>query len=748
MSSFLLNSSHNCYGLKRLGGQDVTLAADQSSEVLLKPYNFVAEFSFHPINRIVGSISWPFPWWYVLGCLAIGLLVAGFLYYRTPEFQERKPWVRYVLALLRTVVTTLLAILLLSPLIKREETELRKPVIVIAQDASSSLAQLEDGEQLIQDLDQLRSDLSRDFDVQVYAFGQSVRPGFDSTFTDQETDLEAVLTYVRDVLWQENLGGIILATDGLYNTGANPRYSRNVAATPVFPIALGDPTPMRDIGIKRIFHNQVAYQGDKFQMQIDLQGRNCQGARSELIISEIRDGKPVVLQREPVVLDADPYFKTKEILLEAGRAGVHHYRFTLQAISDETNTANNTRDVYMEILDARQKVLIIADAPHPDLTALRQSLSSDRNYQVELRYGKDPIAGLREYDLIILHQVPSSRRLYADLLQEVKLSRIPLWFILGGQSDLRTLPAWQSLLEIRGDGRSTNEVQALVERDFSVFTLEPDIFTQLPQFPPMVAPFGDYRQDPGGRALLRQRIGAVSTDYPLWILGEENGVKLAVLAGEGLWKWRLFDHLQHGNHAILDELVRKTVQFLSLKEDKRRFRVTTSRQVFAENESIQFDGELYNDNYELINDPDAQVVLKDDQGKEYPFTMNKAGKIYSLQAGLFPPGSYSYNARTTLDQKELTYQGKFSIREVNVEQVETQADHDLLQGLAAESGGQMVGPSAIIGLAEQIRGDQRMKPILFTTMETKPAIHLRWIFGILLVLLATEWTIRRYLGKY
>ncbi|MCF8237211.1 MAG: hypothetical protein K9I85_03580 [Saprospiraceae bacterium] len=696
----------------------------------------------------MGNISWPYPWWYILGCLAIGLLVAGILYYRTSDFQERKAWVRWLLAALRALVVTLLAILLLSPLIKREESELHKPVIVIAQDASSSISNAKDGAQLIQDLEQLRSDLSRDFDIQVYAFGQAVRPEFDPTFADQETDLDAILTYIRDVLGQENLGGIVLATDGLYNKGANPRYSRNVATIPVFPVAVGDPTPMRDIGIKRIFHNQVAYQGDKFQVQIDIQGRNCQGARTELVISEIRDGKPVVLQKEPVGLESDIYFKTIETLLEAGRAGVHHYRFSLQPISDEKNIANNTRDIYIEILDARQKVLIIADAPHPDLTALKQSLSADRNYQVELRYGKDPGKGLREYDLIILHQIPSNRQLYADLLQEVKHSRIPLWFILGGQSDLRTLPAWQGILEIRGDGRSTNEVQAIIEKNFSVFTLESDLYTQLPQFPPMLAPFGDYRADPGGRTLLRQRIGAVSTEYPLWILGEEQGVKMAVLAGEGLWKWRLFDHLQHGNQEILDELIRKTVQFLSLKEDKRRFRVTTSRQVFAENEPVLFDGELYNDNYELVNDPDAQVVLKDQDGKVYPFTMNKAGKIYALQAGLFPPGNYSYKAKTTLDLKDLTYDGKFSIREVNVEQVEMQADHDLLQGLAAESGGKMVLASEIQSLADQIRGDQRMKPILFTTMETKPAIHLRWIFGILLVLLAIEWIVRRYLGKY
>lgn len=717
-------------------------------EVLDNGYNFVGEFSFHPINRIVGYLSWPYPWWYLIGCVAIGLLVSGILYFRSSVFQDRSPWIRIGLGFLRALAITLIAILLLSPMIKREETELRKPVIVIAQDASSSIADSATGAGLINVLEQLEADLVKDYDVQSFSFGQSVRPEFDPSFSDQETDLDAMVAYVHDVFGQENLGGIILATDGLYNTGANPRYNRQIGVTPVFSIALGDPTPVRDIGIKRVFHNEVAYQGDQFQVQIDLQGRNCQGERTELIISEIREGKAIVLDRQPVSLDQDPFFVTKEILLDAGRAGVHQYRFALQSLSKEKNTDNNSRDIYIEILDARQKVLIIADAPHPDLTALRQSLSADKNYQVNVQFGRDPISGLREYDLIILHQIPSVRFTYADLLQEVKRSRIPLWFILGSQSDLRTLPAWQGLLNIRGDGRSMNDVQAIVNKDFSVFTLESVVQSQLPQFPPLIAPFGDYVGSQNGRSLLFQRIGAVSTEYPLWVLGEENGVKTAVLAGEGIWKWRLFDFLQHDQHEIIDELVRKTVQFLSLKEDKRRFRVKTARQIFAENEPILFDGELYNDNYELVNEPDAEVLLKDDAGKEYPYTMNKVGKLYALEAGLFPPGQYSYRAKTTLSRTELTYEGRFSVREVNVEQVETRADHDLLQALASESGGQLVRLDQVDELSALIRNDQRIKPVLYSSFETKPVIHLRWLFAILLVMLAIEWMVRRYLGKY
>lgn len=693
-------------------------------------------------------MSWPFPWWYLLGCLVLGLLVSGILYYRSKEFQDKQPWVRYLLALLRALVVAALAVLLLSPFIRRQESELQKPVLVIAQDASASVLQDPDARMVISRLDELRSRLSEDFDVKTFAFGQRVRADFDTTFADQETDLAAMLNYTHEVLGQENLGGIILATDGLYNAGQNPRYDRNVASTPVFSIGLGDPTPIRDLGIKRIFHNKIAYQGDQFQVQVDVQARNCPGERSELGVYEIRDGKPVLLQKEPVAIEGDPFFQTRDFVLEAGRAGVHHYRFVVKQLADEKNKANNVRDLYIEVLDARQKVLILADAPHPDVTALRQSLAVEKNYDIELRFGSDPLSSLREYDLVILHQIPSQRNQYAGILQEIKRSRIPVWFILGQRSDIRALSAWQGLLEIKGDGRSQNEVQALVSKRFETFTLDSDIGLRLPQFPPLVAPFGDYLPSPASRVLLYQRIGSVSTDYPLWLFGEENGVKLGLLNGEGLWKWRLFDFLQHNNHEITDELIRKTVQFLSLKADKRRFRVLTPRQSFTENEPIYFDGELYNENYELVNEPDAQVLIRDEAGEEYPFTMNKEGKMYTLRAGLFPPGQYTYAARTRYNNEELTFSGKFSVQEVQIERIETQADHDLLKTLADESGGAVVSLDQLDSLVNIIRNDQRIKPVLYSHVETKPAIHLRWIFGLLLLLLAVEWLIRRYSGTY
>src|SRR4051812_46922227 len=82
-----------------------------------------------------------YPWWFLLFCIAAGVLFAYLLYGRKPFIfheKENKYW-KYILAGMRFLSTTLIAFLLLSLLIKSKKTEEEKPVILLLQDNSSSL---------------------------------------------------------------------------------------------------------------------------------------------------------------------------------------------------------------------------------------------------------------------------------------------------------------------------------------------------------------------------------------------------------------------------------------------------------------------------------------------------------------------------------------------------------------------------------------------------------------------------------
>ena len=566
----------------------------------------------------MNNLSFPYPTWYLLLCLLLGLVFAFVLYFKNKSFPERTSTLSWVLGLIRFLCIGAIAVLLLSPLLKSTLTETKKPVVVLAQDVSESiLAEMspEEKTKYQQDFSNLSTALNEDYEVKEYAFGSEVREGIDFEFTDKASNISDLLGNVYDLYSNQNLGAVIMATDGIYNEGSNPIYAGTKLAAPIYTIALGDTIAKKDLIIKRIFNNRIAYLGDKFTIQIDVSAINSVGENTSLSISSVDGGKNNVLQRFPISINKNNFFTTKEVTLDANRAGVQRYRITVNKVNGEITTANNTREIFIDVLDARQKILLLANTPHPDLSALKQSISKNKNYEVKTAFITDPSLNIAEYDFVVLHQLPSKTKDATSILSTLRSKKIPHLFVIGIQSGLPQFNAAQSILTIKGNTQQTNAVQPIVATNFNSYNLDNQLVEKLPSFAPLTAPFGEFTDNANSEVLLYQRIGKVDTKYPLLLYGEDNGVKIGVLAAEGIWKWKLFDYLQHENHEIFDELLGKAFQFLSVKEDKRKFRVDVSKNIFNENEAVFFDAELYNNNYERINEPDATIVITNSEGK-------------------------------------------------------------------------------------------------------------------------------------
>ena len=78
-------------------------------------------------------------------------------------------------------------------------------------------------------------------------------------------------------------------------------------------------------------------------------------------------------------------------------------RLIASPVEGEVSKVNNSRDFVVTVLDGRQKVLIFAQSPHPDMGALRQSFSANKNIEVKTVFLGDPVPNFAEFDLIILH---------------------------------------------------------------------------------------------------------------------------------------------------------------------------------------------------------------------------------------------------------------------------------------------------------------------------------------------------------
>ncbi|MBK8428875.1 MAG: hypothetical protein IPL27_24295 [Lewinellaceae bacterium] len=697
------------------------------------------------------DLSFQYPAWFLLLCVLLGLGYALLLYYRDTTFREQAPNLHRWLGLLRFLTVTLLSALLLSPLLKSLLTETKKPVIVLAQDQSESAAADLQGaalETYKQNWQALREGLDENYEVHELSFGDQVREGVDFNFTDKVTNLSELLKGVYDLYGGQNLGAVVVASDGIYNEGSNPAYVDVAIAAPVYTVALGDTTPKKDLLVKRVFHNKIAYLGDKFTIQIDVAATNCAGQQTVLNVGQVVDNQVRNLQSIPVNIAGNDFFVTKEVQIEADKPGVAQYLITVAGLPGEASTVNNRKEIFVDVLDARQKILLLANSPHPDLTAIKTTLEINKNYQVSIAYINDPGLDVAKADFIILHNLPSVSNDISGLLNTLNDKKIPRLFIAGLQTGYTALGKAQGLVNMQSDGRQSDDVQGKVSPRFAAFSLNQRIVEELPKFNPATSAFGNFSATPQAQVLLYKRIGKVDTDQPLLVVGEVNGIKTGLFLAEGLWRWRLFDYLQHQNHEIFDELLGKTVQYLSLKEDKRKFRVNLDKTILNENEAVTFGAELYNDNYELTNDPDVAMSIRDRDGKEYTYTFNKTGKAYTLNAGILPVGTYTYKATTNFNGQSLSYEGRFNVQPIQLELFETTANHSVLRQLSAKFGGETVFPAQLASIVEKIKNNQTVKPVIYQTTKTNPLINLKWIFALLAFMLAAEWFLRRYFGSY
>ncbi|MCX6297081.1 MAG: hypothetical protein NTX97_13675, partial [Bacteroidetes bacterium] len=365
----------------------------------------------------------------------------------------------------------------------------------------------------------------------------------------------------------------------------------------------------------------------------------------------------------------------------------------------------------------------------------------NQNYEVESYTIDDFDKPLKKYNLVILHSLPSARNAASSILTEIKASNIPVWSFSGATSVIR------SDLSLLSKANKTNEVEPVMEINFPLFTISDELRTSFKDFPAVVCPFGADQVDNNSNVILYQRIGIVDTKSPLMVFNTIGENKVALFTGEGIWRWRLQDFAAHGNHLAFDEFVSKTVQYLSVKEDKSFFKVL-GKNNFFENEAIEFEAEVYNESYELINDPEVNIVFTNANNKKFNYSFSKTLNAYRLNAGMMPVGEYKYEAQVKVGGKLYTQQGVYSVTALQVELTNTVADHQLLFSLSKKHDGELLYPSQMEKLAEMLNNREDIKSVSFTEKKLTDVINLKGIFFLVLALLSFEWFLRKRNGSY
>ena len=685
-----------------------------------------------------------FPWYITLLCLLAGGAYSAALYWlgKRRRREEGLPRAaRVLLPLLRFITVSLIAWLLTAPLIRRQVSSHEKPVVAVVMDASTSVPEP------LQLPERVRRELNQRYEVVTYVYGSELLPASDSACRAvcHATDIAAALTQVADLYAGRNLGAVVLTGDGIYNRGQNPATAAAALTVPVYAVPQGDTTHRSDAAIAHVRYNRAVRMGSLFPLEVTLHASRLKGSRATLTVTH--DGRR--LYSKEITYTDENYSTTESLALDADRAGLQSYTIALTPVAGEVTADNNRRTVTVEVTDGRQRIALAAAAPHPDISALRQAIGKNPNYETEVFVGENGLRQLSQrhegYDLYIFHNLPGPHTPDLRSLIPAK-GNVPTIYILGPSTDLGRFNALHSGLEIVTRNRKTDEVTALRNPDFALFTFDEESGRRLEQLPPLAAPFGDYRTAGNLQALFTARVGNVGSDRPLVAFGQQEGVRRAFVVGEGLWRWRLQDYQMTGSHRDFDALVEKMVTYTSLQVGKERLRVTT-RPVYGAGEAVTVEAELYDDNLEPTNRPEAAFSCADSSGQRHTYTFNRSGNGYALNLGTLAPGTYSYTASATFAGKDYTATGRFVVEQFDLESLNLVADHALMNTIARTTGGETLAPDSLDRLPALLEARGDMKAVIYSHTRYTELLDLPWLLVLLVVLLGMEWGVRKANGE-
>ncbi|WP_340112863.1 hypothetical protein [Maribellus mangrovi] len=690
-----------------------------------------------------GTTYWPA---ILLAFLAAALGISLLLYFRNKANNELSKSQRLILMSLRFLSFFLIAFLLLSPFIRNLKKITQNPVIIAAWDNSSSMILGGDSTNAAIAVDgihdEINDQLSTDFEVINYTFGDDLNPD-ELTFNEKRSDYSQMLTSVVNNHFNQNIGALIVAGDGIYNRGKNPLNLLEEVGFPVYTIGFGDTTIVEDARIQDVRTNRTAFSGNKFPVEVDVQFSRIRNKALKLSVFHNNQELESVMITPP----NNNYFITKEFILEADEPGLQHYTARIETTDNERNTDNNTSEFVINILENKQKVLIISDGSHPDIGAIKNTLDEQKSYDVSV-FTEEPYPNdLKEFNLLLLNQLPTSGKSMGEIVERARAARLPVLFILGSKTfipQFNTLAQGARIDLLAGSGE---EAQAVLNPAFATFKLSEDFKTLLPMFPPLMVNFADYTLDDGFTTLFYQKLKNIETGKPLMATGKVEGRKIGFIFGEGIWRWRLYDYYQIQSHQHFNELINQMIQYLALRENEDNF-IIDHQPVYAETDDVILTAEVYNDAYEKVNSGEVNIVLRNSNNEEFNFTFDIQGDNYYLNTGHLPVGDYTFKAEVMLGDEQFTETGYFTVVAVNLENVVTRANHNTLYQLASLSGGGFYLPGNTGQLINELKSSNKLKAVSYYQEMVNELLNLKWLFFVLLFLLSVEWFLRKYWGVY
>lgn len=677
---------------------------------------------------------------------------------------------RRLLVTIRVIVLFILLLLLAQPILTTTREVLHEPLTVVLVDDSQSAGLVEqefglDVASQVRDRLAAIEDAGLSGNVRFYGFSDDItdlgasaaRASDFLRFGGTRTDISRAIAEVQRRHEGDNLRAAILISDGRFNAGRNPAYVAEEGTVPVYTIAVGDTAVRRDVQIRGVTTNELAYQGQEVPVRVSVQANGFEGQRARVTLLE--GGEP--RDEEMITLPADGEEQAVDLSFVPENAGLRSLTARVTRFEGEVTGSNNAEIFTIRVLDSRQQILLVSSGASPDLAAVRKLLSEDDNLEVVSRTQRAPgqfyegaLPDLASFDAVILSGYPGAA---ADVSTARRLAQAvtvgtPLLFILERGTNLDMVQSeFSEVLPVQLAAVRPGYVEAAFDptpdgRLHPVLANAGTTESGWSSLPPLAFNESLWRASPDARVLATVRIRNLAVDTPLLVVRSRSGNRTAALLGAGTWRWQNLPEDLADLENLWPELFSNLIRWLSAREDDRRVRIEPVRELFDGQQPVEFTGQVYDESLEPVSDALIQLRIRTEEGSPQTFNMEPLGNgRYTFNAGILPTGNYRYIASASRGEQTVgDDSGSFVVGETAIEFKELQADIPSLRQTASRSGGQFIAEDRLSSLASVLQDR-----LVAQTRQMRSQLRLWHLPGFLIaviLLLALEWVLRKRAG--
>jgi len=747
--------------------------------------------------------AWP-KWVLVLLVLVVAAGLAWLIRSRLSQAAPSlRTWRAWVIWGLQTMLAAAILVLLWQPAITVAELKPQQNIIAVLVDDSRSMAVTENGTtRLAQAVGALEngvlSNLNRAFQTRLYRVDDTaarieglkeLRPNAPST------RLGDCLKQLSDETSDLPIGAVVLLTDGADNSGGisadavNTLRSRHI---PIHTVGFGRERAGHDVELDDVVIAPRALADSRLAAKITLHQRGFAGAKLNLTVRDVSSGQAKALASRSVTLGPDGNLQTEVVMFNVGSAGAKKLEIAAAALPGEENTANNMVTRLVNVGSEPRRILYVEGEPRWEYKFIRQAEEDDRLVQIvsivrttENKFYRQGIADPKElangfparpedifgYQAIILGSVEAGyfSATQQELIREFVDRRGGGLLLLGGQFALAD-GSWNS-------SSLTELFPTILPLQTGTFHREADPKTGVAHATAELAPAGvdsiitrlvddpvenaakwkklpylmDY-EDPGvpkpGAAVLANMITPEGRKLPLLITESFGHGRTAIMATGGSWRWQMSSPLGDTAHDLFWQ------QLLRWLVSDTPGHVTSSvpAQVLYDSGAVTLTAEVRDQQYNPAADAKVEAHILGPGGIGAQIEMAPVpDSPGQFQATWLAPKPGAYLTEVLAQRAD---SGSGTVKELGrdvlnfqridgvAENFHVEQNRELLEHLAAQTGGQYWKPADLAKLAGAIPYSEAG----VTMRETKDLWNLPLVFLVLVLLPFSEWWLRRKWG--